>query len=429
MSPEQVRGLPLDGRSDLFSAAVVFYELITRERPFAGNDVATTMFRIAHEPPTPPNTFNAAIGPVVTAALERAFAKNPNERFPTGAEFVAQLRRAANMEAGAIAGPSIGLSAVAAPPPPPVPLIVTPEPPGTVAMTGLQAAGAGGSGGGPAQPLPAIVIPGTPAPGSLAPLPGAVGPDHGGSGSLAALPPGASLQAGAGAVRRTGVPARTLVIGGVAAVVTIGLIVVVALQFVGGSASTDTGPAGDPSQSAMTAAPTSAPVQQAEPVAAPVAPPVSTVPPPTPASPSGTPPAGRAGSTSARPPARTTSRAATLPATPPAASAPAARTGSGDRVYDVTEVDEKPTTLREVPASVPDGVPRFRSPEVVVLRVLVTPNGRPGEIRLLRKSTITPALDGAAIAAARQYLFSPAKKGGQTVPCWFNMGVVFQPPK
>ena len=54
MSPEQVKGLSLDGRSDLFSAAVVFFEMITRERPFAGNDIATTMYRIAHEPPTPP---------------------------------------------------------------------------------------------------------------------------------------------------------------------------------------------------------------------------------------------------------------------------------------------------------------------------------------------------------------------------------------
>ncbi|MCX6552475.1 MAG: serine/threonine-protein kinase, partial [Acidobacteria bacterium] len=85
MSPEQVRGLPLDGRSDLFSAAVVFYEMITRERPFAGNDVATTMYRIAHEPPTPPGHFNAAIGPAVTAVLERALAKLPDQRFRTGA--------------------------------------------------------------------------------------------------------------------------------------------------------------------------------------------------------------------------------------------------------------------------------------------------------------------------------------------------------
>ncbi len=45
MSPEQVRALPLDSRSDLFSAAVVLYELLTKERPFVGDDVATTMYR------------------------------------------------------------------------------------------------------------------------------------------------------------------------------------------------------------------------------------------------------------------------------------------------------------------------------------------------------------------------------------------------
>ena len=94
MSPEQVRGLPLDPRSDLFSAAVVFYEMVTRERPFAGNDVATTMYRITHEAPTPPGTFNPAIGPAVTAVLGQALAKDPAERFPTGAELVAELKRA-----------------------------------------------------------------------------------------------------------------------------------------------------------------------------------------------------------------------------------------------------------------------------------------------------------------------------------------------
>ena len=77
MSPEQVKGLSLDGRSDLFSAAVVFFEMITRERPFSGNDIATTMYRIAHEPPTPPSQFNPAIGPG-----SRAFSNGRSPRVP-----------------------------------------------------------------------------------------------------------------------------------------------------------------------------------------------------------------------------------------------------------------------------------------------------------------------------------------------------------
>ena len=107
MSPEQVKGLSLDGRSDLFSAAVVFFEMITRERPFAGNDIATTMYRIAHEPPTPPTQFNPAVGNDVAAVLERAFAKSPAARFQTGADLVASLRAAASLGStrGVLGGP------------------------------------------------------------------------------------------------------------------------------------------------------------------------------------------------------------------------------------------------------------------------------------------------------------------------------------
>ena len=99
MSPEQVRGQPLDGRSDLFSATVVLYELLTGERPFAGNDVATTMYRIVHEAPIEPATFNAAISPGLAAVLRRALAKNPDERYRTGAELCRELRRAMTLAA------------------------------------------------------------------------------------------------------------------------------------------------------------------------------------------------------------------------------------------------------------------------------------------------------------------------------------------
>ena len=94
MSPEQVRGLTVDGRSDLFSAAVVFYEMITRERPFGGTDIATTMYRIVHEPPTPAWSVNARIGKPLNNVLERALAKNPADRYESGADLVAELRRA-----------------------------------------------------------------------------------------------------------------------------------------------------------------------------------------------------------------------------------------------------------------------------------------------------------------------------------------------
>ena len=124
MSPEQVRGLSLDGRSDLFSAAVVFFEMITRERPFGGSDIATTMYRIAHEPPTPPGQFNAAIGPEIATVLDRAFAKDPADRFQTGADFVSELRAVAALDSRR--GESAVLAALASAPPP-VPAVVAPR--------------------------------------------------------------------------------------------------------------------------------------------------------------------------------------------------------------------------------------------------------------------------------------------------------------
>ncbi len=95
MSPEQVRGLPLDPRSDLFSAATLLYEMLTKQNPFGSDDVATTMYRIVHEPAVPSCEINPAIGPEVAAVLERGLAKDPTQRYGTGAELISALRRAA----------------------------------------------------------------------------------------------------------------------------------------------------------------------------------------------------------------------------------------------------------------------------------------------------------------------------------------------
>lgn len=95
MSPEQVRGEPLDARSDLFSASIVLYELLTKKRPFTGDDLATTMYRIVHEPMDRPHQFNPAIGPAVTAFFDKALAKKPDDRYQTGADICIGLREAA----------------------------------------------------------------------------------------------------------------------------------------------------------------------------------------------------------------------------------------------------------------------------------------------------------------------------------------------
>ena len=86
MSPEQVKGKPLDGRTDLFSVGVMLYEMLTGARPFDGENVTSIIYKIVHEnPPTPREV--AAVHPGLSAVVMKALAKEPDQRFATGAEF------------------------------------------------------------------------------------------------------------------------------------------------------------------------------------------------------------------------------------------------------------------------------------------------------------------------------------------------------
>ncbi|MEE8147868.1 MAG: serine/threonine-protein kinase, partial [Longimicrobiales bacterium] len=90
MSPEQVRGEEVDGRSDLFSVGSMLCELLSGRRPFDGETSLVTLYRIAHEEPLldlPPGPEYARFLPV----LKRALARNPEERFATSAEFADAL--------------------------------------------------------------------------------------------------------------------------------------------------------------------------------------------------------------------------------------------------------------------------------------------------------------------------------------------------
>lgn len=94
MSPEQIRGLPSDGRSDLFSLGVVLFELLTGERPFPGDSVSSIIYRIVHEEPRE-LVCREPVPAELCAFIERALAKDPAERFATGEEFSRELRQAA----------------------------------------------------------------------------------------------------------------------------------------------------------------------------------------------------------------------------------------------------------------------------------------------------------------------------------------------
>jgi len=94
MSPEQLAGSRIDGRSDLFSLAVTLYQMLCGRLPFDGESMAQLMFRIANEPPTDIRTLNLGIAPGLAAFLERALAKKVEQRFQTGEEFAGALRAA-----------------------------------------------------------------------------------------------------------------------------------------------------------------------------------------------------------------------------------------------------------------------------------------------------------------------------------------------
>ncbi len=94
MSPEQLAGKRIEGRSDLFSLGVTLYQLLCGRLPFEGESMAQLMFKIASEPPTDILAINPALAPSLVAFVERALAKNPYERFQTGEEFGAALRAA-----------------------------------------------------------------------------------------------------------------------------------------------------------------------------------------------------------------------------------------------------------------------------------------------------------------------------------------------
>jgi serine/threonine-protein kinase len=109
MSPEQLAGKRIEGRSDLFSLAVSLYQLLTGRLPFEGESMAQLMFKIANEPPMDIRGVNPAIPPGLVAFLDRAMAKNPDERYATGEEFAAALRTAPAASAGARKGVDVKL--------------------------------------------------------------------------------------------------------------------------------------------------------------------------------------------------------------------------------------------------------------------------------------------------------------------------------
>ena len=103
MSPEQAEGLPIDGRSDLFSLGIVLYQLVTGQAPFQGDTSIATMFKIVHQRPQPVREIKPQTPDYLVSIIDKALAKRPAERFQSGQEMAQALR-----ERRVVAAPDAG---------------------------------------------------------------------------------------------------------------------------------------------------------------------------------------------------------------------------------------------------------------------------------------------------------------------------------
>ena len=92
MSPEQVQGRAVDGRSDVFSLGVVLYEMLTGRTPFTGDNLSTILFNIMNFEPAPPSSVNQDVPQPFDQIIMRALSKQPVERYQTARDMAADLR-------------------------------------------------------------------------------------------------------------------------------------------------------------------------------------------------------------------------------------------------------------------------------------------------------------------------------------------------
>ena len=92
MSPEQISGMKVDGRSDIFSLGIVFYQLLTGELPFGGENLAAIMYQITTVDPEPPTKYNPKIYKAAVAILNRALEKGLESRYQNAQQMGDHLR-------------------------------------------------------------------------------------------------------------------------------------------------------------------------------------------------------------------------------------------------------------------------------------------------------------------------------------------------
>jgi serine/threonine-protein kinase len=92
MSPEQINGHEIDGRSDIFSLGVVFFELLTGQLPFHGKNLTNLFYQITQVKHPSPRSLNPRIPKPCEQLVDKVLAKNPEQRFESAAVFAKYMK-------------------------------------------------------------------------------------------------------------------------------------------------------------------------------------------------------------------------------------------------------------------------------------------------------------------------------------------------
>ena len=103
MSPEQVQGAKVDGRSDLWATGCLLYELLAGRRPFVGESLMTVFYRITHEEPDVLELPEGRVYELLREVVGKALSRDVGQRYQTAGEFAAALRACLGEAAGAAA--------------------------------------------------------------------------------------------------------------------------------------------------------------------------------------------------------------------------------------------------------------------------------------------------------------------------------------